>query len=127
MDTENERKLDVFCHFRQFFHILTIFSWKNFRNQDRQSVRKNLAIGIGSALLQFGLLTAILGAGYSVYKRNFDLTKTALAFALMFTGATTGITYITMGSKHKQVADVIAGLVEKIDRRKSTHVRDNSQ
>lgn len=115
MITKSERKLDVFFSFRKFFYILTVFTWENFRNPDRRIVRKNQAIAIGKAILLFGVLVSVVGAGWHCISYKFDLAEIALPFGLMFTTAQMLITYATMRIKHKQLANVIARLGEIIN------------
>lgn len=117
MTTESDRMLHAFSSFRQFFDILTIFTWKNFRNPEK----KNQAKATGMAVLFFGLFTACTGAFWHCINLKFDLSKTALPFALLLTTIQVLITYITMAIKYKEIAHVIGILAEKIDKRWFPH------
>lgn len=112
-----EQKTVIFNAFKPFLRILTVCSASNFQNEKHRS--KSICLLIVRFMLLINLLISMMAAICHCIKLELDLGQIALPFALLINSLQMLITFISIEIKNEQIKEIIAGLAETIDKRKS--------
>lgn len=112
------RKAVVLAAYKPFLHILTIYDAKNFQNQNRRTLARNICQCVIVSMLCIASIVAILcDIWYCFIGNRFDVAKMALPFGIIVNVMQLVITYASIGSQNRLVYEVIDGLEEIITNR----------
>lgn len=114
---DSGHKVAVFASFRPFQHVLTIFDSKNFQNQDRRILKRNIGLAITVAVCAVCYVVAMSSNAWFCASRKFDVAKIALAFGVLINAMQFAITYISIRMKNDVVNRLIAGINKIINER----------
>lgn len=114
----SDQKVSVMAAYRPFLHALTIFEVKNFQNQDRRTLHRNLCYAI-ALLLSFSMyIVAYSSNVWYILNQEFDIAKLAFQIGIFIGGAIFIITYISIKLNHIVVNEVVANLKKIVIKRK---------
>lgn len=95
------------------FNIFTIFDVKNFQNQERHILIRNVCQSMTLLMLILAFIIAILSDGWYCMDQNDKVTAFAFPFGILINASQLAITYISNQIKGDLADEVIARL-EKV-------------
>lgn len=114
----NIQKVPVFSTYKPFLHILTIYDWKNFHNQDRRILKRNICLAIVVSILALAFIVAMVCDAWFCVTNNFNVVEIGSAFGILINAVQFAITYNSIRMKSDLVNQLIAGMNKIINERK---------
>lgn len=112
-----KRENVVLRAYRPFVRILTIYNLKNFTNQSRRILFRNICLAILFTLTHIGCTLSTLSDVWYCHHHAWDLNVISLPFSLLLTVSQVTFSYISLVLNNRLVEEVIDCLQTVIDKR----------
>lgn len=112
------RKVSVFSTYKPLLRILTIYDWKNFQNQKRPTLTRNICQAIAISVLVLAFIVAFVCDVMHCLNHHFHVTQIALPLGLLIGSTQFALTFASIRMKDDLVNTVINDLHKIVMKRK---------
>lgn len=113
----NEHKVAAFAAFKPFFHILSIYDWKNLQNSNRRIAFKHRCQAIAVFVAEICYFIVLVSGACLCMETDFNVTECATQIGLLINSTQLAITYMSIRLRKDHVNEVIININEVVLKR----------